>query len=150
MYRAIVRARVRSVFERINRGEWDRVAAGTATNLIHVTPGTHALGGERRSRAAFEHFLRRLDSILPGLRFEVTEVASTGWPWNTWAAAAWVDRTTLRDGTPYENAGVTWINIRWGRVRQIREYMDSELVAAACRRLADEGVEEARLAPLES
>jgi ketosteroid isomerase-like protein len=148
VYRAIVAARVRTIFARVSAGEWEAMTRGTAANVRHVCFGDHALSGERNSRYAYERWLRRLALLFPGLEFEVTRVATSGWPWNTWAAAEWVDRATLRDGSHYENHGVTWINVRWGRVHEIREYMDTERVAAACRRLEASGVAEAGAAPV--
>ncbi|HEX2393437.1 MAG TPA: nuclear transport factor 2 family protein [Solirubrobacterales bacterium] len=148
MYGAIVRRRVRAVFELMNAGEWRAIGATVADDVRHVTWGGHPLSGERCSRAAFEAWLRRVLLLLPGLRFQVTRVATVGGPWNTWAVAEWTDRAVLVDGSLYQNAGTTWINIRWGRVVEMREYMDTEAVADACRRVAAAGVEEGAAAPL--
>jgi ketosteroid isomerase-like protein len=130
----LVKRRIGAVFARVSAGDWGAMAAGTVEDVRHVCFGSHALSGVRQSRQAYERWLRRLADLLPGLQFELTRVTSTGGPWNTWAVAEWVDRTTLLDGTPYENCGVTWVNVRWGRVHEIRDHMDTELVADACRR----------------
>jgi ketosteroid isomerase-like protein len=134
MYRWLVRRRLRSVFARMSAGDWRAMATGTVADVRHVCFGSHALSGERHSRQAYEEWLQRLAALLPGLRFELTRVASSGGPWNTWAVAEWVDRATLGDGGSYENHGVTWVNVRWGRVHEIRDHMDTERVAAVCRR----------------
>lgn len=147
MYGAIVRHRTRAVFEMMNAGDWRGVGATVVDDVRHVTWGSHPLSGERRSRAAFEAWLRRVLLLFPGLRFEVSRVATTGGPWNTWAVAEWTDRAVLIDGSAYENAGATWINIRWGKVVEIREHMDTEALAEACRRVAAAGVEEGAAAP---
>jgi ketosteroid isomerase-like protein len=148
VYHAFVRSRVRGVYQRMSAGDWKAVAADAADDVYHVFPGAHALGGERHSRDALMRWLARVNRLLPDLRFEVTRVASTGGPWNTWASAEWVDWATLPDGEQYRNAGVVWINVRWGKVREIHEYLDSELVRDACERLAASGVDEAVAEPI--
>jgi ketosteroid isomerase-like protein len=148
MYGAIVRRRVRGVFDLMNAGDWRAIGSTVVDDVRHITWGSHPLSGERCSRAAFEAWLRRVLLLLPGLHFEVIRVASVGWPWNTWAVAEWTDWAVLADGSLYRNAGVTWINIRWGRVVELREHMDTEAVAAACRRAAASGIEDGVAAPL--
>lgn len=148
MYHWYVARRLRAVFDRISEGDWRAVGAAVDENVRHVAWGEHALSGERHSRAAFEAWLRRALRLFPGLRFEVQRVGMTGGPWNTWGAVHWTDRAVLLDGSLYENHGTTWINIRWGRVVEVLEYMDTEAVAAACGRIAAAGLEEATAAPL--
>jgi len=148
MYKALVRAEVRKVFAEINRGNWMAPAKRATPDVHHVIYGDHALGGERHTRDGFERWLQRASRILPGLRFEVTNVVVCGFPWNTWAAAEWVDEAVLRGGTAYRNDGVTCLNIRWGRTCAVHEYMDTQKVAEACAAVAGEGVVEALSPPV--
>jgi ketosteroid isomerase-like protein len=148
MYRAIVARRLAAMFDRIEEGDWAAVGAALDENVRHVVWGRHPLSGERKSRAAFEAWLQRLLRLLPELSFEVQRVAVTGWPWDTWGAIHWRDRARLADGSLYENFGVTWVHLRWGKAIEVLEYMDTEAVAAACRRAAAAGLEEGAAAPL--
>ena len=50
MYAMIVRAKVRGVFDRINRGDYQSMVDGLADDFVYVFHGEHALGG-RRTRA---------------------------------------------------------------------------------------------------
>lgn len=52
MYHTIVRARLRRVFAQLNRREFDAMPSLFAASAEHVFPGTHALGGTRRSAAS--------------------------------------------------------------------------------------------------
>jgi ketosteroid isomerase-like protein len=54
----------------------------------------------------------------------------------------------LADGQPYENRGVHLIRLRWGRAVSVRAYLDTQIYAAACRRMAENGVAEAKAAPI--
>ena len=148
MYRTVLRRRLREVFDRINEGDWRAVGDVLEEDVRHVSFGHHALSGERHSRAAFEAWLRRTMRLFPGLRFEVRRIPMSGPPWNTWAAIHWTDHAVLVDGSPYENFGITMINVRWRRVVEVLEYMDTETVAAACRQIAAAGIDEALAPPL--
>jgi ketosteroid isomerase-like protein len=148
MYHAIVRRRARQVFQRLSEGDWQSTLGDVAEDVHHVFPGDHPLGGERHSREAMARWFERLFLLFPELRFEVKNVASRGWPWSTWVAVEWVDRTTPHDGTPYENEGAHWIHLRWGKATYIHAYLDTQLVAEACERMAAAGVEEAAAEPI--
>jgi ketosteroid isomerase-like protein len=149
MYHAIVRRRVRRLFEGpLSEGRWRETLGDVAEDVHHTFPGNHALGGERDSRAAMERWFERLGRLFPGLQFEVLRVASRGWPWSTWVAVEWIDRTTPVEGEPYENEGAHWIHLRWGKATYIHAYLDTQRVADTCERLAAQGIEEAAAEPI--
>jgi ketosteroid isomerase-like protein len=148
VYHAIVRRRIRGVFESLNRGDWRAPLADTAEDVHHVFPGDHALGGERHSRAALERWFERLFRLFPEPRFEVRRVAARGWPWRTWVAVEWIDHVSPVIGETYENRGAHWVNVRWGKVTAIHAYLDTQRIVEACRELAEQGVEEAAAAPI--
>ena len=148
MYRAIVAWQIRKSFLRMSAQEYDRAVDRMAPEVRQVFPGDHALGGERRSREAIRRWFQRVYRLLPDLGFEVKTVAVSGWPWSTEVAVEWVVRATATDGVPYVNHGSTFMRIRWGRVVDIREYLDTAVTAESLRRLAGSGVEEAAAAPI--
>jgi ketosteroid isomerase-like protein len=148
VYHAIVRRRIRGVFESLNRGDWRTPLSDTADDVHHVFPGDHALGGERHSREALERWFERLFRLFPEPRFEVRRVAARGWPWSTWVAVQWVDQVAPANGERYLNQGSHWVHVRWGKVTAIHAYLDSQRVADACREMAGRGVEEAAAPPI--
>ena len=83
MYHALVRQRVRRVFDSLSRGDYPSALSGVADDVHHAFSGEHPLGGERRSRAAVERWFERLYRLFPSLSFEVLEVVVKGWPWRT-------------------------------------------------------------------
>ena len=148
MYHAIVRRRVREVFDHLSRGAWEPILEGLADDVHHVFPGDNPLGGERRTRASVADWFDRLGRLFPGHDFVVHRVVSRGFPWSTWVAVQWSARLEPQTGDAYENEGAHWIHIRWGRVTAFHAYLDTERVSAACAAMAAAGVEEAAAAPI--
>lgn len=148
MYHTIVRHRTKDIFDRLSAGDWKSVAAEAPPAIHHVFPGSHALGGERHSQESLVRWFERMYRLFPDLEFKVLRMASGGWPWDTWVAVEWTDRATLPNGELYRNEGAHWIQLRWGRPRQIHAYLDTERVEEACRRLAASGLAEAVADPI--
>jgi ketosteroid isomerase-like protein len=148
MYHAIVRRKARGLFEHLSRGEWRETTADLADDVVHVFGGDHPLGGTRHSREAMERWFERLHRLYPELEFEVERVVAKGWPWDTLIAVEWTDRGTAADGVHYENQGAHWIRLRWGKGVYVHAYLDTEVIADSCRRMAAAGIEEAAAAPI--
>lgn len=144
----IARRRTTRMFEHLSKGEWEPVVAGMAEDVRHVFPGSHPLGGERRSREAVLRWFERLGRLYPGHDFTVHRVLAGGWPWDLWIAAQWTARLRPQVGAPYENEGAHWIRAQRGRVTYFHAYLDTQRIADACRRMAESGIEEAAAAPL--
>lgn len=121
MYHAIVRRKARGIFE----------------SLGH-------------SRDAMERWFERLFRLFPEIEFEIKRVVAKGWPWDTLVAVEWTDSGKAADGRPYVNAGAHWIRLRWGKAVDIHAYLDTEVLADACRRMAAAGIEEAAAPPITS
>jgi ketosteroid isomerase-like protein len=148
MYHALVRRRIRREFERLSAAQFDAMLAGLAPDVRHVFPGDHPLGGERRTVDGVARWFERLHRLFPGHDFTVHRIVSGGWPWSTWVAVQWTARLTPQVGPPYINDGAHWIHIRWARVTDFHAYLDTQLVAEACRHMAVNGVDEAGADPI--
>jgi ketosteroid isomerase-like protein len=148
VYHALVRRRIRGVYNNLSKGNYAVLLNGVAKDVHHIFPGEHPLGGERHSKEAMQRWFERVYRLFPNLNFKVQEVIAKGWPWNTVVAVQWVDYATPEDGEPYMNEGAHFVRIRWGRLVYIHAYLDSQKVADTCRRLAEKGVEEAAAAPI--
>ena len=143
MYHAIVRRKLRRVFDDLNQGRYEGVLQDLAPRFEHVFFGPHTLGGVRHTVQTYRLWFERLFRLFPNIHFEVKNILVQGWPWNTVAAVEWVDQLTTRDGQLQQNAGVHIIRLRWGRVFEIRIYHDTHKLAEVCQRQAANGLEEA-------
>ena len=148
MYHAMVRRQIRSAFDHLSSGDWAWLVDRMTEDPHHVFPGDHPLGGERHTRAAVILWFERLTSLFPGHEFEVQRVVSQGWPWSAWVAVEWTAVLRPRAGEPYTNSGAHWIHLRWGKVTQFHAYLDTQLIADACKGMASAGIEEASASPI--
>lgn len=146
-YRALARRRTRQIFEGLSRGDASLAIAGLSDDVHHVFAGDHALGGERRSRAAVERWFGRLFELFD-LQFDVREVFVSGPPWDLRVAVEWVALATPRIGPTYENHGAHVIRIRFGKAVSLHAYEDSQAVADACRVMAQAGIAAADADPI--
>ena len=148
MYHAITRGKLRTVFRELGRGNYEVTFGSLAPVFEHVFAGDHAFGGTRRSVPSFRRWFERLYKVFPDLQFEVKTLVVKGWPWNTLAVVEWEDWANTRDGNGYRNQGVHVIRLRWGRVVSLHVYLDTQKLADACRRQAQQGLPDAVAAPI--
>jgi ketosteroid isomerase-like protein len=143
MYHAIVRRKLRRVFNEIGNRNADYVLAGLAPRFDHSFAGSRALGGVRHSVGGIKSWFERLYRLFPDIDFTLKHVAVSGWPWDTTAMIEWHDSATTATGDPYDNNGVHIVRLRWGKLVGLHAYLDTELVAAACHIMVSKGVAEA-------
>jgi ketosteroid isomerase-like protein len=147
LYHLAVRRLLRRTFTRLNDGEWRDALKQAAPDVHHVFAGDHPLGGERHSREAVGRWFERVYRLVP-IDIEVRNVASRGWPWNTVASVEWVDQVRPAAGEPYAQYGSHWLRVRWGKVTEIRAYLDTQKVERAMKAMAEAGIEEASAPPI--
>ena len=148
MYRLIVAAKIRSIFTRLNAGDWEAMVNSLAPHFTYHFYGDHALGGERTTHDAMRAWWGRFFRLVAHVRFEPRDVLVAGWPWSTRVATEMTVYVTLPDGTKYENVVHQFVRLRWGRVTEVRTLEDTQKLARALQALAASGVEEATAAPI--
>jgi ketosteroid isomerase-like protein len=148
MYAQIVRAQVKSIFERINAGDYAAMVDGLAPTFSYTFHGDHALGGRRTSRDAMVAWWERTLRLLPETRFDVQDVVVNGPPWKTRVAVRSFVSGALPDGTRYENTVFQFISLVWGRVTSIETVEDLQVLERALRTVADAGNAEALAEPI--
>jgi ketosteroid isomerase-like protein len=148
MYHAIVRHKLRDVFQQLNAGRYDAMPDQFASRHEHVFFGRHALGGTRHTLGATRRWYDRLAVVLPDLQFDVQRIVVSGWPWNTAAAVEWVDRGKTLDGHPFSNQGVHFLTLKWGKVLSLHIYCDTVILTEVLQRNGACGTQEAVAAPI--
>ena len=149
MYHSIVKWRVRTLFEAINRGDAEPVLRSFSSRFEHWFLGdNHALGGSRHTLGTTRAWYDRLYRLLPDLKFEVFRVWVSGGPWSTLVVAEWRETNSGTDGVRTSNRGVHVMHLRWGRVTQLTICPDTIELKSTLDRLARSGNSEAHATPI--
>ena len=148
MYHAVVRRRIRKIFEAVNRGSAEPVLAMFAPRFEHVFLGEHALGGARTSLPATRRSYERLYRLLPDIRFDLRRITVSGGPWNTTAVVEWDETNSGTDQVRTYNRGVHVVRLRWGRATSLIICPDTVGLKATLDRLNAAGNTEAWAAPI--
>lgn len=149
MYHAIVRARIRSLFDSVNKGDAGPVLAGFATRFEHRFLGEgHALSGVRTSLSRTKEWYERLYRLLPDLHFDLDRIDVSGPPWNTLAIVTWRETNSGTDGVRTHNRGIHAVHLAWGKMTSLQICPDTAGLVTTLDRLAAAGNKDARAAPI--
>src|SRR5215468_1980071 len=97
MYHAIVRGRIRALFDAVNKGNAEPVLAAFAQRFEHAFLGEHALGGARHTLSATRRWYERLYRLLPDIHFDLRQIEVSGPPWNTTVVVDWDETNSGTD-----------------------------------------------------
>lgn len=149
MYHAIVRKRIRSLFDSLNAGDYEPILSQFAPMHEHTFIGHHALSGCRTTLASTRRWYDRLRTIFPDIRFELSRIDVRGGPWNTQVIVDWTETNSGADGARTYNRGVHIIQLTWGRTRRLAILTDTVELQRTLDRLAARGLEVANAHPVE-
>ena len=150
MYHAFVRYKITASLAGLSAGRIDAITGELSPKARHYFVGRHALSGTRRTPEAIRAWYERLLRLLQGIRFTVHEVRVSGGPWLTRATVIWTEDNRGTDGIVTFAEGTLLIELRWGRVTDVRIYTDTAVLERTLQRIASKGIGEALAAPITS
>ena len=128
MYKTIVASRVRKAYRHISAGEFDPVLKSFHPDVRFQMMGDHHLGGERRGIDQAREWFAEVGRLFPDLRLEPVTVLVSGWPWDTRVATRFRVSSTLDSGGRYENEGMQFLRLKWGRAVEDRLFEDTQIL----------------------
>jgi ketosteroid isomerase-like protein len=137
VYHAIVRNKVRRLWERVGAGDHLAAVHLAAPDVRFKFVGEPPIGAEFTGRDRLEQWFREMQEVLPGLAITLVDVVVRGWPWRTTVVTRLTMAGTLADGSEYRNEGVQWVTLRWGKMVDDYVLEDTARLAAALRRRSD-------------
>jgi ketosteroid isomerase-like protein len=127
MYGWAVRTTIRRAIRRLNDGDYGPLLANYASDAVLIFPGRNSWSGTHHGKEQIERFLQRFVGV--GIKMEAHEILVNGPPWNTKVCVRFSDRATAPDGRiVYENTGVLYGRIVWGKIRLQEDFEDTEKV----------------------
>ena len=128
MYRWLVKTRVRRVMARSRAGDMGPTLALWAEDGHFEFPGRSSWAADLHHPADRAAWYARFASV--GLQLEPREILVGGPPWRSHVCIRFTDRAVGADGEPvYENAGVLFATMSWGKIRYGTVYEDTQKVA---------------------
>jgi ketosteroid isomerase-like protein len=124
MYSRLIGAVIRRTYREATAGEPRLVRAMAADDVVFTFPGDNSFAGTYNGKAALLSWLDRFASMHP--QFTVHDVVASGPLWNLRVAMQFTDAI----GDDYANRGMELVNIRWGKVRRIEVFLNTETIAA--------------------
>jgi uncharacterized protein len=112
----------KALFEAINKGDWDYVIDRFAEEGSLFFPGSSPLSGLHEGKEKVRKYFRRMHIAVPDLTFRVSHMAET----EDLIFIEWKNCGKTRKGVPYENCGVTVLEFTGDKIRQLRDYLDTE------------------------
>ena len=118
---------IRSFFHALNHGDFDALADCMSDDVRLDFPGAR-FGGSFQGRRRVLVFLRQNQRMFNcGLRFAVHWAAVS----DGRAVAQWTNTGTMRDGSVYQNCGVTVFRFDGKVIVAIQDYLDTERLASS-------------------
>ena len=122
MYRWIVGRIARRLIGQVVAGRPESALRMAAPDIRSVFPGDSSFAADYRDRASFAEWVRRFAALRPD--YVVDDVIVTGPPWNTRVAMRFQDRI----GTDYENQGMHYLKMRWGKLIHDEVFLDTKAI----------------------
>jgi ketosteroid isomerase-like protein len=134
MLAALLGMLVRRNFANVERGEIGKALAIFSDDCRFTFPGSHSFAAVDFNKSQLREWLVRLAALHP--RFEVRDVYVNGPPWNQRIAFHLTDEVRAPDGFVYRNEIVECARARWGKIRSLRVFLDTQAVAELDRHVA--------------
>ena len=150
-YHSIVKKLVRNNFKAIEEHRPEEIMSGVSDkSLEHSFAGDNSLSGTRHDKESLLRWFKRVNIVLPELKFEITDIQVKGGPWNTLVMARWTATRKLLNGEAYENKGVHFITLKWGKAVKFDVYENTKVVAHGLEVQYEAGIKEAKAPKIES
>ena len=130
MYGWIVGWMIRRSVRTLNEGDIKPLLSSYADDVHFVFPGESSFAADIQGKGELEAWLRRF--VEAGLQLETEDIVVAGWlPWSLTVCVKVTDRALGPDGdTVYENGGVIFGKIAWGKIKSYEVFLDTQKVAA--------------------
>lgn len=134
MYRWLVKQLTRAALARLRRGD-PRIFLALAADDLHFRfLGRHSWAADFRSKEEARAWLQRF--VGARLELQPHDIVVSGPPWNTTICTRFTDTARDQSGAViYENEGILFDRLRWGRIREHISYEDTQRTAEFDRKL---------------
>lgn len=150
-YHNFVKKLVRSNFKAIEEHRPEEIMSGVSDKTLeHTFAGDNSLSGTRHDKESLLRWFKRINTVLPELKVKITDIQVKGGLGNTLVIARWTATCTLLNGEAYENKGVHFITLKWGKAVKFDVYENTKVVSHGLDVQFKAGIKEAKAPKIES
>ncbi len=150
-YHKIIKKIVRNNFKAIEEHRPEEIMSGVSDkSLEHTFAGDNSLSGTRHDKESLLRWFKRVNTVMPELKVKITDLRVKGGPGNTLVIARWTATCTLLNGEAYENKGVHFITLKWGKAVKFDVYENTKVVSHGLDVQFEAGIKEAKAPKIES
>lgn len=124
MFSVLARWLLRRVYADLCAGRTRLIELTAADDVTLVFPGRSSFSGTFRGKPELLSWLRRFAQLGPSI--DVVDVVAGGAPWNLRIAVRLDDAI----GADYRNNVTELLWVRWGRLRRLEVFLDTQRLAA--------------------
>jgi ketosteroid isomerase-like protein len=124
MYSFVIGKLMRRIYRDITAGEFRLIRTLAADDVTFVFPGTSSFGGTYDGKPELLAWLQRFAALHP--KVEMIDVVASGPPWNTRVSVRFDDTI----GDDYRNRVMEMLWVRWGKLRRIEAFLDTERISS--------------------
>ena len=123
MYAWLVGRLIRRGYAQAVAGNPGMLIKMAADDIEFVFPGRNSFAAHVTGKPPLIEWMQRFAALTPD--FRVHDVVVSGGPWRMRAAVRFSDAI----GDDYENQGVEYLLVTWGRLRRIEVFLDTERIS---------------------
>ena len=151
IYHNMVKKLTKKNFKAIEEHRPEEVMSGVSDKTLeHTFAGDNSLSGTRHDKESLLRWFKRVNTVLPNLKFEITDIQVKGGLVNTLVMARWTATCNLLNGEYYENKGVHFITLKWGKAIKFDVYENTKIVSHGLDVQFEAGIKEAKAPKIES
>jgi ketosteroid isomerase-like protein len=124
MYSFVIGKLMRRVYRDISAADFRLIRALAAEDVTFVFPGASSFGGTYEGKAALLSWLQRFAALQP--KIQILDVVASGPPWNTRVGVRFNDTI----GADYRNEVMEMLWVRWGKLRRLEAFLDTERISS--------------------
>jgi hypothetical protein len=138
-------------FKAIEEHRPEEIMSGVSDKTLeHTFAGDNSLSGTRHDKESLLRWFKRINLVLPDLKINITDIQVKGGLANTLVMARWTATCKLLNGEYYENKGVHFITLKWGKAVKFDVYENTKVVSHGLDVQYEAGIKEAKAPKIES
>lgn len=111
-------------FSSLNDNDLGELLSYFSEEASLVFPGSNALGGFYLGKGKIKKFFDKLFILVPDINFKIINIVSS----QKLLIVEWMSQGITKKGLPYENKGVSILEIENSLIKEMRLYLDTEKI----------------------